>query len=633
MAYSKRALTALQTHVTDPQVLAALITASDFATHHRLKVQPDQAAHLIKQGKGPAAESIAPVVTDEKLLTRLARDSRKGVRSAVLQNPNLTQDQLELTLRKALKTDADYEVAAPAAKLLEDDRLLPIIGEYIEPMNDLSGRVFKEAIPFSGFSGGAKATYYAPQDLNDLIGEIVRRIAVGGVEYLKKLHRIKFYDYAVHTNRRRASDVSWYEPGMLTWMAPEMEDTHVAIFLDTLLRNGQVLSDEDMEVAAGIIRGIDPSRFAVSCTSAVYRGSLMGQKDTVLRQLYDLGPYWQGIVANSRRLPEDLQLAYAEKLTTEQLLKFKDPNPPREADLWTVTAEDLKDSDGPDSCDNWQSPDVVNIIAERFSAHLIKLAEEDNRGLRHTVQDAANRVLNFAASVHPDRRAALNPLTLLMASWGRGALNRRGIRGFGSDPLRAWVRGELEHQPSASDVRTLLGFTQGVRFEGVSDFLDATADGDRVSLLLEAAEWMTTGNALSAPKATHLILQHYFGSNVDAWTVAVDLMASWDGSLEELAVTACAASGAEIPTEVVDQADLHTAEDQEDSEPAPADTEEPSPAADEESPDSAPAEDGDSPDEGVTEDADTGAEDTSPDTEEEDIKPLDVTTPVAFTLF
>lgn len=123
----------LQQYIDNPDVLSAVIRSLDYTMVSRseLKVEPAQAADIIKQGKSPAAEAIAPVATDPKLVTRLANDARKGVRMAALKNPHLTQDDLEKLLKRSMK-DADHAVALPAAKRLESPRVLKIVSEHTD---------------------------------------------------------------------------------------------------------------------------------------------------------------------------------------------------------------------------------------------------------------------------------------------------------------------------------------------------------------------------------------------------------------------------------------------------------------------------------------------------------------------
>ena len=122
----------IQGVVRDPEVLKTLIEEHKYNVSDSLQVEPTEADRLMKMGKGPATEKIAPTVTDQKLLTKLSRDNRKGVRSAVLKNPNLTQEQISEVARRSFKHDKDYSVVAKAAKLLTPENLLSLVKDEVQ---------------------------------------------------------------------------------------------------------------------------------------------------------------------------------------------------------------------------------------------------------------------------------------------------------------------------------------------------------------------------------------------------------------------------------------------------------------------------------------------------------------------
>lgn len=655
----RRYLSSVQRHITDPSVLAAVIAAEDYRVERGIQVQPDQAAHIIKQGKSPAAEAIAPVVTDAKLLTKLARDSRKGVRASALKNPNITQDDLELLLRRSLKNDSDLEVAVPAVRLMNTNTLLGVLSEH---MGARSTQVYGQPVDYSGLRtpGG---TSYGRQDTSgasDIVYELCRRITDGGVEYLRKLHEIGFQDYAFNTDAmfHEGEHIRWFQPGMLTWMVPEMSQDLVPLFLSRLLQSRNILSLEDVHAAEDAIRESRTTSLMNQCDpnhgSRATSGAVSSKlDDDTLRAVYSLGPYWQRVLRSAPRLPEDLQLKFVSELSAEELAMYKPADVPEAFLPWEPT-NDADASDVPDY--NWQSPDAVNIIAERWGRHLLSEAVRTSSEVQPYEYGAVN-VAGFVQAVHPDRRKALSPMALMLASWNTSNAGFRdtGYGGFrrgelGTTPIRDWLQGNLDDKPTPEMITELVEFTQKTRGDRLAAaFLEIVSSARRVSLLLGGALDKANMEPSSGSGVTYLVFQHFFGNNPEGWTVALELGQDWTDSLEELAVTTCAAAGIELPDEVLDLADLDQPAGESDEDisegvdPEQSDENVPDDADTDEAEvsDPAPAESStddttEAPDEATEVPEDAEAEDSDADDEEvnvEDITSLDITTPVMYTLF
>lgn len=650
---AKHYLQTLQTLIEDPDVLAAVIGTGDSRVADGIKVQPSQAEHIIKQGKGPAAEAIAPVVTDEKLLTKMSRDNRKGVRTSFLRNPLITQAHLEEILRRSLKHDADAEVALPAAKKLEDDLLLSVLKEHVHTR----GERFLDTAVYVGSvqDPSTPSTYRSNQ--GTLSYELCRRLTAGGLEYLRKLHELDFQAYVMQVTRpcnyyNPSTEKPWYEAGMLTWMVPEMDENHVPLLLARLLDADQYVSLEDVQVAAEVIERTGSNAFQ----HFEPHGRLTTRlDDETLRLLYNLGPYWRKVIRRAIRMPEDLQLKYVSESTNAELLQFTPPQPDQYHMQWEPSVPDDVEIAGPDGCDNWQSPEAVNIIAKRWVGQLKKDGVGgQNRG---GPQSVFTHLMQFVQSVRPESRSRLSPEVLMLAGWGNasryGNLPYNSTGTIGSDGFVAWIRGDLDEKPTQErivelfELAQLVGGSVGQQSQYLIWALRAVSTARRVSYLLGKTLEIVGNDALRVNEAVYMVFRHYLGNDPEAWAVAVDLATDWDDSLEDLALTAAAAIGVETPDEVVDLADLEAPEEVESDEDAAAEedsepetTEEPdegdtTPEASEpaEEP-QAPAEEPDEtePAEDMVEDG-TEAEDDSPEEEEEDVKSLDVTTPVMYTLF
>lgn len=652
---AKHYLHSLQTLIEDPDVLAAVISTADSRVTDGIKVQPSQAEHIIKQGKSPAAEAIAPVVTDEKLLAKMSRDNRKGVRAAFLRNPLITQAHLEEVLRRSLKHDADAEVALPAAKKMEDDLLLSVLKDHVQTTGE---RFLDTTVYLGGVKDPSTPSTYRTQG-GSLSYELCRRLPIGGVEYLRKLHELDFQAYVTQVTRpgnyyNPAPEQPWYEAGMLTWMVPEMNEDHVPLLLAKLLEADQYVSLEDVQVAAEVIERVGSDMFPHAEPTRRLTAKL---DDDTLRLLYNLGTYWRKVIRRAVRMPEDLQLKYVSESTDAELLQFTPPQPDQYHMSWNPKVpEDAKIS-GPDGCDNWQSPEAVNIIAERWVGQL-KKAVRDGQQMRGTPQSVFTHLMQFVQSVRPESRSKLSPEVLMLAGWGNasryGNLPYDLTGTIGSEGFVAWVQGDLDDKPTQErivelfELAQLVGGGQGHQSQYLIWVLRAVCNARRVSYLLGKPLEVAGNDALRVTEAVYMVFHHYLGNDPEAWAVAVDLATDWDDSLEDLALTAAAATGVETPDEVVDLADLEATEEDksdeaeaaEDAPEEPENTEEPAegesteeasePAEEPQAPVEEPAEAESAED--PVEDG-TEAEDDSPEEEEEDVKSLDVTTPVMYTLF
>ena len=628
-----RGLYGIQKYIQDPEVLAAVITAQEYHVAPELSVQPERTADIIKQGKSPAAESIAPVVTDSKLLTKLARDQRKGVRRQVIKNPLITQDDLELTLRRSLKNDADTEVAAPTVKLMDSDRALPILAEY---STTLYTHKFGTTVAYSGLDLPRTYGYGGC----DVMPELCRRIPIEGVDYLKALHEAGIEDYIFRVRRYDTHD-NWYTPGMLTWMAPEMRDELVPLFLAELVSGHAEVSIEDVHTVREVIERTEN----LTATDDVQsRSANVSPKldDETLRAIYDLGPVWQKMLRRAPRLPEDLQEKFVLDLPFDELSSYAPQTPPAEFTDWKPEADPDSSESLPEYF-NWQAPGVVNIIADRWYDQMNAEADQA-AGELGPYRWANTGLLQLVTSVHPARRRALSPQALLLAAWqGSSRYLSHGIS-LGYTPLKDWLAGNLDDKPSAEKIAELAGFTRKVQGpSGVRNLMEAIATTRRVSYLLGDTLEAGEVGADAPPAVTYLVFQHYLGNDPEAWTVALDLAHDWSDGLEELAITASAATGLDIPEEVVDLPDLEAAEEaaQEDvseEEPEAADNQDVDPAPEVEEPlenveeSSEPTEDHEDPSEEESEGSEEGDDDTEEEPED-GFESLDITKPVMYTLF
>lgn len=617
-------LRGIQRHITDPSVLSAAIHADSFSVNTGVTVQPDQAEQIIKQGKSPAAEALAPVVTDEKLLMKLARDARKGVRLAVLGNPLLTQEHLDHIMVRSLKKDSDYEVSAPASRKMDPEHLLSVLKDYTGcKSNHSDGQIiYYDGLMSSGSSYGS-----GTNSLAEIVYSVCSHLKEGGVEYLRRLHEIGFQDYVFHTTKSVSGHYDrWYEPGMLSWMVPEMKKDLVPLLLDGLLREFNVVNLEDIKAVASVLN--DTSVLSHEREIRYVRIQMSPKiDDETLRAIYDLGPYWRRLLQAAPRLPEDLQLKFVSELPTEQLETYRAELPPKAFHSWKV-ADDVHVEDYPELEDyNWQSPDVVNIIGDRWTERFLQRALSGAQANAADSRSVGQRLVELTTAVHPDERHRLSPKVLFLQSVAMPSYRHGGlVSQFGDIPLRDWLQGLLSDQPTNEKVADLVRLAASMG--NVASLIETVASFRRVSLLLGEPLKVAGADALRSPAAAYLVFQHYLGNDPEAWTVALDLSNDWDEGLEDLATTTCAAVGAEFPTEIVDLADLEAEQEGTEDIESEDEVEEPAEEVDE-TPEmeDEPADDGD-----TTSDEDA-SDDADEETTEEDISSLDITTPVMCTLF
>lgn len=338
-------------------------------------------------------------------------------------------------------------------------------------------------------------------------------------------------------------------------------------------------------------------------------------------------------------------MKYLANISLDDLKQLTAPSPDPNCLEWKPVNVP-EDSLGPDNCNNWQSPEVVNIFGARW-AEVIKKNTDDRS---FPMLSVAEDITQFVRSVHPDRRKALSPEALTLTC----LYNGRPGRNLGAAPIRDWALGLQDDKPSSESVGSILTLAQKMdeltrsHVGTTTSVLTQVAAARRVSYLLGEPLKVAGAAAMNVSEVVYLVFQHYFGNDPEAWVVALDLATNWEDSLEELALTAAAACGLDIPEEVIDLADLEAAAEDEsavdstEEEPASEQPEEAETSADEESdPVEEPQEDSSDEEPAAeesaedTEEGDATEDETSDEevSDEEDIVPLDITTPVAFTLF
>lgn len=541
----------IQGFVRDPEVLKTLIEEHKYNVSDSLQVEPTEADRLMKMGKGPATEKIAPTVTDQKLLTKLSRDNRKGVRSAVLKNPNLTQEQISEVARRSFKHDKDYSVVAKAAKLLTPENLLSLVKDEVQVGSYFVRRAGHSTmtlshLPFEevyGSSAHFRGAVYL---------ELLKPLREGGVDYLKQLHDAGIEDYAVHRDRIGM----WYEKGMTAWMVPEMKPELAYVWLANILSRDLPLSADDIRAARPVIESVTEEIQIGS-----YRNTLTAKHDPeVYRNLMDMGGVWVQFVRQSVHAPADLCAQFAEEMPDDAITNYPIPEVPVEVCTWDVSPEaleSLNDAETP-----WIGFEEANVLVDR----LLQMALRDGlsnlkRGVRQLNKHikTTHQVRQIVFAVHPNERHKLSYKAIFLAR-GRSSYDPQGQ----TAALTKWAAGEFVDQPSVEKVTNMVAWTVALGFP-LNTTTRPIADANRVSLFLGKPLQLLEEVQQTDPKVSYLVAQHYFGNDVSAWQMVADLDKDWDGSLIDLLETVCATCGLDLPTEVVDLADLEETSASDDS--------------------------------------------------------------------
>lgn len=627
--------TKLQKFVKDPEVLATLIEAHKYKVGRGVELEPAEAERLIKVGKKDVAEGLAPVVTDPKLLTKLSRDNRKGVRTSLLKNPNLTTEQIVEVIRRSLKHDKDYEVVAPAAALLEVETLLNVLKEVTRTSIHYTRRT-NARFEVSGLEG--LGSYRATTGLNEVRNILFAPLREGGIEYLRKLHAAGIEDYFRTTPR--GEKFKWFDKGMLTWMAPEMRPELVDIWFETLLSSDISLTADDVRAAKNVISSLPQRNLAKQAVSLHAK-----HEPEVYRLLMEMGGQWEQFVRMSRYAPDDLRTKFAAKIDDDEVLSYPAADVPRTAMAWDISPEshdELNDADI-----NWLAPEIVNVLAERMLQ--IALSQSQVRTRRGTgrgsgMQAIEVKMTELVWSVHPDARKSLSFTALVLSAFND--TNRYGSGHRWVSVFRAWASGEFEDKPSAEKVANALAWATALE-RSFSHPIRGIAEADRVSLFLGKPLTYMETLGINDSRVTYLVAQHYFGDDATAWQMAVDLEQDWDDGIIALAETVCATVGRDLPTEVVDLADKQdeaeepqeaTDSSDELEEDAATLAEEPAEVSEAEEPEESTTEV--APDAEPTPPASTTQEGSAPaeeedtlESESEDLIPLELTTAVQYNLF
>src|SRR5699024_5916124 len=135
---------------------------------------------------------------------------------------------------------------------------------------------------------------------------LLEKLPQEGLPLLQKMHSHGIRDYAYHLDDI-PSVTEWYQPGMLTWMAPEMEAPELAWLLAGLLAYHATPSLEDIKAVAEVFdKEEDPSRTKSARGGTLQSGTLRLCEESV-RTIVGFGPSWRRLLYHGVDLPEAIQ--------------------------------------------------------------------------------------------------------------------------------------------------------------------------------------------------------------------------------------------------------------------------------------------------------------------------------------
>lgn len=470
-------------YVRSPEVATAITRFADQLPLKGYLVEPADALGIAKTFKAPGAAAVARVATSAPVLDKLVRDARKGVREALVHNPNLLPDQLEELLLKSLQKDGDGTVITPVAKMLTHERFLAVLERGAS-----QSRVF-----------------------GDSVADAIRHhLKAGGAEFYEAATRVTGVD-PLHDSRQlpAASDPSsdWWEPGMLARLRPQLSATQAGRLLDDLLYRGYVVDTADVEAVPAQPTRMRPDRWPMLADEL--------ETPEFAAALGKLGTDWATKLKNS--------VTSKSQIRARQRRYYPQPRAVAVHDIdmgsWTVT--------------------VVNKLAEGFWKDGLRGLGSGTLAEKHTKETAAATLVqaNALASKHGFQRYSHRALAFMFPFV---ATDSPVIEAIG-----AWANGRLKSQPTPEKIDEMYEIVGPDLSTKLSEVLVEAGclhmiPGDRL-------QDIDADRVLRSPALTAAVFTHFLGDATDTWTTALELSLDWDGSMGELIETAAAASDYEMP--------------------------------------------------------------------------------------
>lgn len=534
----------LQSLITDPELLATVIELNGFEVGEDLQVMPAGLKRIFKHGKVHATAAIAKSANDPVLIDELSLDNRQTVRCSLLTNPHVQQHHIEEIAKRSLKRDKSNEVFVKAARLLDSDRLLPLIQELVS-IQDCS-KWKRRTLPMK--VAEVSGLDFLDKEAQDLRYVITNRIPAEGRDYAEKLLDIGYEDFLIGYPDGHISDVnamSWYKAGMLEWLVPLLRPQLVPTLLQSLLINDTALTLADFNVVASVIEANLEDVPDVLTLEDMFHAR---HEPGVMEGLVALGHGWERFAYLNSSASNEIRLAYLRDADHAQLEAFPvHKRPKRLSSSWNVAPDVLAATEAADPQYPWVSAEVVNSFADKCY---------DNGWFGRTsltrIFSLHDKFSELVQRVHPAQRRYLTSSTMaLLVCHGSYALS--SWVEFFTD----WAKGSLEEQPTPAKVAQALRL--GVEMREETDIFQAIAKGDQADLILGEAQNLVQDGGLHFGEAVYLVFTHYFGTNTVAWQTGLELREDWEGTLEELALTTCAVVGIDLPA--ADAADPDSVQD------------------------------------------------------------------------
>lgn len=538
-------ITSMIHYVDDPDVAHTLANTKGFNWNAaKLAMEPSHALNLIKSGKAPAAEAIAKVAHKRETLDKLIKDRRKGVRHALAGNENLTDEDRKVLLDRALKYDEDSDIA---------DRIIP----RMEPQSFLEvakGHLTEVCLSTDAGPLGYNEIRLSPKTVHRLIPQ-------GGREFVQGLAEQQMFGPFLRLSRSNHrsfhpsadSGVEWYEPGMLSWILPELPADLASELAYNMLSAKYPLNVDDMEAAR---RANDEAPLLVDGNRDRRDDRLSRMDGDVARMLLEMGSPWELLVERAMFVPEDVELQLLEKSKSpanEMIPGLMNRSGSVTADLINQTAEYLIPSVEETNLElraNLHPSDRIGPVRERASlAYMARLnmMQRDNgdEGYLSVLRGLSTRGVSLMVD-HVTDAISSDMQHPSMAA------------------ITLWARGECGEVPTAESVEALLENITDSRVRvGVVEYL-ATHIPEIEPVLGKPLEILGV-QALNSAEMTAKVFTHYFRNNTEAWQTAMDMAPEWEGSIEDLAATACIANDVPLPGMPEEEADEPEAEAEESS--------------------------------------------------------------------